>query len=500
MNPEKQMETQFMSLVVFFLGLVCTFGLAWYGRRKAMEQCDDDLAGRSLNKWVVGLSAGATANSGFIVAGAVGLGYTEGLQWVMLPLSWFLGDWVFWRLFPQRMNEFGRKNGVVTLSELLKVGLSPGWARGVSAATAAVLLFGLGGYIIAQWFAGQKFLLGAFGLEPIIALALFAALIIGYSAIGGFRGSVYVDSFQAVLRLVGTVVIFTAAGFVISKGGSSFSAEMATVDDSFLDPFPGMSFAGIIGFVLGWAAAGLGFGLGQPQLVSRYLAAKSPKETRGARWIYMGYVQITWIAMTVFGMLLRGIMPGLEDAESGLSVFMQAHMYAIFAGLILADVFGVIASTANSLLIALAQSLKHDVIGSFSKEAANKIPLALITSIAGGGTMLLSFVVSGSVADFALGAASLIGAGLAAPVIIKLLGYRHTGASLMAAIVVGLAVAIGWSVSGMSSHINEAAIGIAASWLTNSLVLLLSGSATNVVRETDEVAGNLSITTSGEDV
>jgi Na+/proline symporter len=477
---EKSMENQFLSFAVFLIGLMCTYFLAWYGRQKSKEHGDDDLAGRSLNKWVVGLSAGATANSGFIVAGAVGLGYSYGLQWVMMPLAWFIGDLVFWRFFPQRMNAFGRKHGVVTLSELLKADLSPGWARAVSAATATVLLFGLGGYVISQWFAGQKFLLGAFGLEPVIALALFAAVIIGYSALGGFRGSVYVDSFQAVLRLIGTMVIFIAAGFAISKGSSSFSAEMAGVDDSFFFPFPGMGFAGIVGFIVGWAAAGLGFGLGQPQLVSRYLATKSPEETYNARWIYMGYVQFTWISMTVFGMLLRGIAPGLEDPESGLSVFLQAHMYAVFAGLILADVFGVIASTANSLLISLAQSIKHDVIGGLSKEAADKTSIALITSIVGVATMFISFMVQGSVAEFALGAASLIGAGLAAPVMIKLLGLRHTGASLMAAIFLGLLVAIGWSTSGMSSFINEAAVGIAVSWLTNHLVLLFSKSNTGL--------------------
>lgn len=60
---------------VFILTLIITFFLATLGRRHSKRNGEDYLANKSLNKWLVGLSAGATANSGFIVTGAVGLGY-----------------------------------------------------------------------------------------------------------------------------------------------------------------------------------------------------------------------------------------------------------------------------------------------------------------------------------------------------------------------------------------------------------------------------------------
>ena len=66
----------------------------------------------------VGLSAGATANSGFVVTGAVGLGYTMGAQWLVLPLAWLLGDVVFWSIFPNRINEVGRTASASTLLRL----------------------------------------------------------------------------------------------------------------------------------------------------------------------------------------------------------------------------------------------------------------------------------------------------------------------------------------------------------------------------------------------
>lgn len=466
---------QTISQAVFVVSLVVTFAVAAVGRRTALRRREDDLAGRSLNRWLVGLSAGATANSGFVVTGAVGLGYTFGMQWVMLPIAWLLGDLVFWRYFPQRINAFGRDTGAVTLSEMLSHGLDHRWARWASILSAAVIIAGLSGYTAAQWLAGQKFLSGAFGFSSHTALAIFALLIIAYSTIGGFRGSVYADSFQAVVRLFGTGLVLAAAVWA-AAGQHAFATRIDAAGPDFFNPFPGATFAGAIAFMGGWAAAALGFGLGQPQIVSRYLASSSPDETQAARWIYIGFVQSTWITMTVVGMILRGVMPGLEDPEAALSVFVQAFLFPVATGVIIADTFGVIASTANSLLIAMSQSLKHDILNHTPLGGKTRLSIALLTLVGGLCTMVLSFVIGGSVVSLALSSVSMVGAGLAMPVVIKVVGWKHTGVSLTAAIVVGVASAVAWVQLGMSQYLNEAPVGMALSAATNWLLLKLGPS------------------------
>ncbi|MCW9017361.1 MAG: hypothetical protein OQJ89_10380, partial [Kangiellaceae bacterium] len=104
--------------IIFLSTLSLTFFAAYLGRQHSKGR-GKGLADEKLNKWLIGLSAGATANSGFIVTGAVGLGYSFGPQWLFLPISWFLGDLIFWKFFPQRINAFGRESGATTLSELL---------------------------------------------------------------------------------------------------------------------------------------------------------------------------------------------------------------------------------------------------------------------------------------------------------------------------------------------------------------------------------------------
>lgn len=56
---------------------------------------------------------------------------------------------------------------------------------------------------------------------------------------------------------------------------------------------------------------------GRPDEVEKRTNRVAPRETQSAWWIYNGFVQSTWIAMTVFGIALRGVMPGIAEPEMG---------------------------------------------------------------------------------------------------------------------------------------------------------------------------------------
>jgi sodium/proline symporter len=455
--------------LVFGATLIATFAAAFLARRHSVRDRDDGLAEIKLNRWLIGLSAGTTANSGFIVTGAVGLGYAYGLQWVLLPISWLLGDLVFWYFFPARINAVGRESHTTTLSELLTYTLPGRMASAVAVLCSIVILICLGGYTSAQWLAGEKFLSGAFALPEWAALGLFGLVIIAYSSIGGFRGSVYTDTLQAFIRVVGTLVALVAITWFAMADRTAFSRNIGSAGESFLNLFPG-GLATTAGFVLGFAGAAIGFGLGQPQIVSRYLAGSSPAETRSAWWIYIGFVQFTWIAMTVFGVALRGVMPGITDPETGLSVFFQKNLGMIVTGIIAADVFATIASTANGLLVAMAQSVTHDLAPRILPGKRTNVPFSAITFLIGIATMALSLIIKGSVFSVALSSVSLIGAGLAAPVLIKVVRWRHSAFSLFCAIISGVTSAVLWKQFGLASLINEAGVGIGVGLLTNWLV------------------------------
>ena len=462
------------SVAVFAVALLATFVLAFLGRRDSKRVASAALAEQHLNRWLVGLSAGATANSGFVVTGAVGLGYTFGAQWLLVPLSWLLGDILFWLVFPNRINAAGRAVNAATMTDVIVEGMKPRPRIALKRTVAVIVLLCLGGYVSAQWLAGQKFLQGAFGFGSVTSLLVFAVLIVIYSAIGGFRGSVYADTLQAVVRVVGTAIALTAVTVIASRTPGTFWQNIQSAGPDFLHIFPNNSLLTALPVILGFAAASLGFGLGQPQMVTRYLAGATPQETRSAWWIYNSFVQSTWIAMTVFGMALRGVMPAIADPETGLSLFHRSNTGPLITGIIAADVFATIAATSNSLLVALAQTVSRDLFIPTRDHRHDAEELWPLLAVLGAATMVVSLHLHSTVVNLALSSVSLMGAGLAPAMLIRVLNWRRTDTSLILAVVVGTGTAVLWRSFGLGGTMNEAAPGIVLGLLTNFLSARLS--------------------------
>lgn len=458
-----------ISVIVFGLGLLATFVVAYVGRRDSKRVTSAALSEQRLSRWLVGLSAGATANSGFVVTAAVGLGYTFGARWLLLPLSWLLGDTLFWLVFPARINATGRAINATTMTDVIVDGMKPRQQIGLKRTVAVIVLFCLGGYVSAQWLAGQKFLQGAFGFGGITSLLAFAALIVIYTAIGGFRGSVYADTLQAIVRVIGTVIAMTAVAVVASRHPDTFWRNIHAAGADFLNIFP-QGFLAAVPVIIGFAAASLGFGLGQPQMVTRYLAGASPEETRSAWWIYNGFVQSTWIAMTVFGVALRGVMPGITDPEMGLSLFHRSNTGPLITGIISADVFATIAATSNSLLVAMAQTVSRDLFTRTYNIHRKAEELWQVVAVLGAATMIVSLNLHSTVVDLALSSVSLMGAGLAPAMLIHVLNWRRTDASLIVCVLAGFCTAVLWRYYGLGGFMNEAAPGIVLALCANFIL------------------------------
>ena len=89
--------------------------------------------------------------------------------------------------------------------------------------------------------------------------------------------------------------------------------------------------------------------------------------------------------------------------------------------------------------------------------------------------MIASVLIHGTVVSLALSSVSLMGAGLAPAIMVKVMGWRHTAGSIAAGMLAGLASAIAWKYAGLGSFINEAGIGIACGLAVNWLVAWQAG-------------------------
>jgi Na+/proline symporter len=179
--------------------------------------------------------------------------------------------------------------------------------------------------------------------------------------------------------------------------------------------------------------------------------------------------------MTIFGAMLRGVMPDLTEPEAGLSTFFHERMGPIATGLIVADVFATISATSNSLLVAMSQALGRDVIPLLWRGI--RLPEALGSIVLGALTMGASLVLPGSVKSIALSSVSLMSASVAPAVLIRIVGWRHDARSLTVAVIAGFACALAWRAAGLDDAFNESAPGIAGALLAHFLVVRLSSPA-----------------------
>jgi len=458
-----------LDLIVFLIALIPIPILVLMAKRAS--SADDEFGGRTYGRVMVGLSAAATGNSGFIMTGAVGLGYAYGAQWILLPLSWLVGDLVFWKFGPRKINSYCSRNNYVNVAQIV-AGNDKRLSPIIYAFTSLLLVVLLGAYISSQWIAGSKIISGFMEIDVTTSIIGIGVFVTGYCMIGKFRGSVYTDLYQGALMIFVTLVaLYLAITFdtldkvALPKGFESLAGQLSATS--------------LVAFILGYAVASIGFGFSQPQIVSRYIAAKNSEEAASAKWIYILFLQFTWIGMTYFGMLLKTKGFVVEDPEGALVPFFHLEGGDVLTGLAVAGIFAAIASTVDSIVVSITSLIKnrHNSI-----RASNAVMEVLAILAVGIFTVVVAINIQGSVFAIALLAISMVGATLGGPVIIRLYSLKHTDISIFAALMGGGIAGYLWRSSEYAGLINEAIIGILISVIINYSVVFIgqrSGTATN---------------------
>lgn len=463
------------SILIFTLFCLLLIFVGIYAARKQGNSDNEYfLANRSLGWLLVGVSAAVTGNTGFIVTGAVGIGYSMGMSSLLLPIAWLFGDLLYWNIFPKKLNKLSKTQNSSTIPQFLSSGLpSPKLLLSISTlAVLGVILF----YTAAQWVAAGKIFSEFFGSSVNIGILLSATLVIIYSSFGGLRSSIWTDMLQAVFILFLLVMIYST----VLINHPNVLNELAEIEGH-LNITHYYPLSALIGFVLGWIFASIGFGLSQPQILIRYFAASNGADFDKAKWVYIFILQLTWIGFTFFGVLLKGILPDIEQIsqENGLAIFIKSEYSPIVVGILIAAMFATISSTADSFLISTSNSIKKDILEKFKigENTNNTMLTILIGLVTIGFGILLS---ESSVLTIAMNSVSYLGACIAPAVLIKVLGFKHSNLSLSLTIIFALLLAIVWQqYLGFSKYVgnsfletlNMAVVGIIGGLVINYLTI-----------------------------
>lgn len=464
-----------ITIITFSIFVVIFLWIGALAAKVSSNTESDYLLGdRSFGKVFVGLSAGATGNSGWIMVGAVGMAYTIGISSLLMVLPSFLGELAFWTFFPDKVNQLSVEQDSQTVPEFLGATVKkPKGKRIVTLIVALITVIFIGAYTSAQFAAAAKTLDVFFGVDPSIGALIAAGSIMVYCVTGGLRASVWTDVVQAF------VVMFVSFGMlavaVVAGGGvSEIFSKLHDIDPNLTNLTAGFNPWTLLALMVGFFFYGFGFDISQPQILVRLLAGRSPEETKQAKWTYMAYVYSTWIAMILFGIACRALIPDLDDPEQALPFYAMQNFPPVLVGVVLAGVFSVIASTADSQLLVCSSALARDISPSFHRKMSRKYGLKyeqaatfLVGLLAVMGTMTISSTVF-SLILFATGA---VAASIGPAMLIALLKRRTNHLALSATMLAGLITAIVWRVLGYSDILYEALPGFIVGLLVHEVLV-----------------------------
>ncbi|TVP76728.1 MAG: sodium/proline symporter [Puniceicoccaceae bacterium] len=419
------------------------------------------LASSSVSPALVGLSAVATNNSGYMFIGVIGYTYATGLASIWLMLGWIAGDFLASTFIHSRLRVATEDTKQVSFSGVLS-----GWHgkkdRSLQIIVAVISLCFLLAYAGAQLVAGSKALHVLLDWPLWSGAVLGAILVMTYCMAGGIRASIWTDAAQSVVMVVamGTLLVFATQSF---GGPGAAIAEMQAID-GFMDWFPGdLIIPGLLGglvFAVGWTFAGLSV-IGQPHVMVRFMTLSDSGQMWRARlWYYLWFTGFYAMATGV-GLLSRIYLadPGTFDAELALPTMALELLTPFGTGIVLAGIFAATISTADSLVLSCSSAVTHDLLPQkIEKPILLKIATGLITLIA----LAWALLNQQSVFNLVIMAWSGLASAFAPLLIVLCLGGRPQRGVAITAIFTGLAVALLWRFIGWHAAVYEGMPGILA--------------------------------------
>lgn len=366
----------------FFCYLLAVLGIGIVAWRRTRSLSDFVLGGRSLGSWVAALSASASDMSGWLLLGLPGYAYVAGLESFWLALGLLIGTWLNWRLVAARLRTASEAAGnALTLPEYLSNRFEDSSGLIRVSSSCFVLLFFLF-YTSSGLVAGGKLFESVFGLPYVWAVASGAAIIILYTAFGGFLAVSWTDLFQGLLMLLALVAIPLYA--LPELGGiDGFVSTMGGINGELLDPLSD-SKGGPLGLIaiVSLMAWGLGY-FGQPHILARFKAIKESGFVPRAERIAVSWVFISLTAACLVGMMGVPLFEvPLEDAETVFIRLVELLFHPLVAGICLAAILAAIMSTADSQLLVSSSTFTADLYRLLLRKQASEAELVIVGRLA----------------------------------------------------------------------------------------------------------------------
>ncbi|GAA0312214.1 sodium/proline symporter PutP [Psychrobacter aestuarii] len=439
-----------ISLAAYFLVMI---GIGVYAY---FQQANDSegymLGGRNLGPAVTALSAGASDMSGWLLLGLPGYMYSDGVVSVWIAIGLTAGAFLNYLIVAPRLRVYTEvANNSITLPDYFANRFEDkSHMLRVISAIVIILFFTV--YTAASLVGGGKLFESSLNMSYSTGLWVTAGVVVCYTLFGGFLAVSMTDFVQGVIMLFAMVIVPIVA-FTDLGGISATTTAVSNIDPTLLNITQGMSVIGIIS-LMAW---GLGY-FGQPHIIVRFMAIRSPKDVPTARNIGMSWMIISLIGALMTGFAGRAYVQKtamtLDDPETIFLVFTQFLFHPLVSGFLLAAILAAIMSTISSQLLVVSSSLTKDVYQLFFDREAPEARQVLVGRISvivvAVVSILLASDPNSSVLDLVSNAWAGFGAAFGPLVIFSLTWRRMNRNGAVAGMVVGALTVIIWIYGGFT--------------------------------------------------
>lgn len=375
-----------VALTVFILTLFLPVMIGFLTLRRTRNQSDFFIGGRTMDKFVVALSAVSSGRSSWLVLGVSGMAYTMGASAVWAVAGYILAELFQFIYIGRKLRTETELMNALTLLDYFESKFND--RKHLIRITGAVIIgIFISAYVAAQLSAGARALSAALDLPLLLALGCSVFLILLYMMMGGYIAVAYNDVIRAVIMIFG-LVIFPIAGFVKIGGLNALLRILSELDPAAIDPFA-LGAGAAIGFI------GIGLGSpGQPHILVRYMSIDNPDRLRQSTIIGTFWnVVMAWGALFI-GLIGRAIIPDIQNLPDGDSEMIYLVLCSRFFGpalygLLIGGIFAAILSTADSQLLVVASTFVRDIYEKMLHpdlvmEEAHKLRLSRIVVLLSG--------------------------------------------------------------------------------------------------------------------
>lgn len=473
--------------LTFGVYIIIVFAIGFYASRVTSNLSDYILAGRHLPGPVVALGAGASDMSSWLLMALPGAVFVSGIDQIWLPIGLSVGAYLNWQFVARRLRVYTEvANDSLTIPAYFDNRFRD-HTKVLRLVTAAIIL------IFFTFYASAGFVAAAYLVQQLLGLSYFDSLLLGslviiiYICIGGFFAVSWIDFFQGSLMFFALIAVAVVATHHLG-GNQQMLNHLLFKGQNYFDAFHGIGFVGILS-LLAW---GLGY-FGQPQIIVRFMAARSQKDIPLAQLICMFWMMVALGFAVMTGLAGQAYFgaQGLAHPESVLIQLAKDLLNPWIAGVVLAGVLSSAMSATSAQLLASASAATEDFYHLIFK---NRPQMELVW-IARVSVLLIGFIAiwlaarpTGTIFHLVGYAWAGLGASFGPVVLISLYWRRMTRNAAIAGMLVGAITVIVWEKLGVSVGGIFSLYSIVPGFIFNAVIICvvsLLGKAPDVAIDAD---------------